>query len=146
MGIEAGSKALAYTFARAELQYEADHGMIATFEDLKKLPDPDGSIHAALAIIDPTGYRTTADVAVVKPNKRTRAGAALVNASLNSIPNEDASVEGLSFTSYELRLPGEDKIQDTEDDLILRDGVIMTVAEAKQTTKPAAATARARKK
>lgn len=147
MGIEATRNARAYTVGRAEVQYEAAFGMIATtLDDLRKLPDPDGSIAEALANIDATGYRTTADVAVVKPNKRTRAGAVLVNASVNSITNEDPSVGGLSFTSYELRLPGADKIQDTDDDMILRDGVIMTVAEAKQTSKPAAATARARKK
>ena len=47
--------------------------------------------------------------------------------------------------NYELRLPGDDKIVGTDDDLVLRDGVIMTVAEAKETVKPAAATARSRK-
>ena len=146
ISLQAAAQAQAYTVARAQLQYQALHGMIATdiINDLKELPDPDGSIAAALANLDPSGYKTHgADVAVVKPKQRTLPGAVLRNASV-STTNEDPPVGGLS-TNYELRFPGEDKILDTDDDLILRDGVILTVAEAKETSKPAATTARSRK-
>jgi hypothetical protein len=35
----------------------------------------------------------------------------------------------MSFTNYDLRLPGEDKVLNTDDDLIVRDGLVMTVPE-----------------
>jgi hypothetical protein len=146
MADQAEFKGHLYTVARAQLDYSALHGMVASdISDLKTLPDPDGSIAEALADLDQSTYRTQGpDVAVVKPKQRTLPGAVLRNASVSSAI-EDPPVGGLS-TNYELRLPGEDKILDTDDDVILRDGVIMTVARTKETSKPAAATARARKK
>lgn len=147
MAIQAETNGRLYTIARAQLEYSALHGMIASdMSDLKTLPDENGSIAAALANLDTLDYKTHgADVAVVKQKQRTLSGAVLRNASLNSV-NEEPPVGALS-TNYELRLPGDDKILYTDDDLILRDGVIMTVADAKERSKPAAAaTARARKK
>jgi hypothetical protein len=35
---------------------------------------------------------------------------------------DDVPTERISFTNYELRMPGPDKLLDTEDDLIMRDG------------------------
>ena len=35
----------------------------------------------------------------------------------------------MSFTNYELRLPGKDKKRNTEDDLVVRDGLILTLPE-----------------
>lgn len=142
MSIQAEIYAQGYTIARAQLQYSALHGMMAAdINDLKDLPDPDGSIAAALLNLDSSSYKTHgADVAVVEPKQRTLPGAVLRNASIRSA-NEDPPVGGLS-TNYEIRLPGADKVMDTDDDLILRDGVIRTVAEASEDIKPAAATAR----
>jgi hypothetical protein len=142
MSLEAATKAQLYTIARAQLEYSALHGMIAPdfMNDLKTLPDPGGSIAAALANLDQADYKTHgADVAVVKPKQRTLSGAVLRNAA-ESAANEDPPVGGLS-TNYELRLPGADRVLDTDDDVILRDGVILTVADAKETSKPASASA-----
>ena len=141
MSIEAETYLRGYTIARAQLEYSALHGMMAPeLNDLRELPDPDGSIAAALVDLDSSSYKTHgADVAVVEPKHRTLPGAVLRNASVRS-PNEDPPVGGLS-TNYEIRLPGADKVMDTDDDLILRDGVIRTVAEAREPVKPAAATA-----
>ena len=36
---------------------------------------------------------------------------------------------GITFTHYELHLPGEDKILNTDDDLIVYDGLVMTLTE-----------------
>ena len=33
------------------------------------------------------------------------------------------------FTNYELRLPGKDKKPNTEDDLVVRDGLILTLPQ-----------------
>ncbi len=58
MSIEAGLNARAYTLIRAQLEYQARYGAVATeIKDLKDLPDPDGSIAAALADVDPAGYQ-----------------------------------------------------------------------------------------
>jgi hypothetical protein len=70
-------------------------------------------------------------------------GAALKNASL-STPEEPPS-GGLAFTNYDLPLPGEDGIYGTEDDLILRDGVVMKASEVKEATPRANAPTRASK-
>ena len=42
---------------------------------------------------------------------------------------DDAPPAGLAFTTFELRMPGEDKIFGNEDDWIARNGVIMKIAD-----------------
>ncbi|HEU4509402.1 MAG TPA: hypothetical protein VFR78_14245 [Pyrinomonadaceae bacterium] len=116
-----------YTFERAMFEYKlkyqsypADYKLL-----LERMPDPDGT----LASLDPSGYKPSADVAVVttEPKSRSLRGAVIRNAS---IPTEDTTPEGLAFTNYVMRFPGEDKILNTDDDWIGRDGVIMKVSEA----------------
>ena len=139
MGLEAGQYAQGYRIDRALLEYRAKFGKIPNeLNDLRQVPDPDGSIAEALNNLDPvtypTAYRPGADVAAVPKQKpRPLRGAAIRNASL-SIPADDSLGdslgEGLSFTTYELRLPGLDKLMGTEDDLIVRDGLITKASEA----------------
>jgi hypothetical protein len=96
---------------------------------LKRLPDEDGSIAEALRNLDTSNYKPTADLAAV-PNKQPQQlrGAVIRNASLSTA--DDSLGERLSFTNYELPLPGPDKILGTEDDLVVRDGVIYKASEA----------------
>jgi len=132
MRIEAGINARAYTLSRAQLEYKALHGTIATdlVKDLSELPDPDGSIAAALVDIDPAGYQPRgADIAVLPKGKsRTLPGAALRNASFST---EEVPAGELSFTNYELRLAGEDRLMNTDDDLLIRDGTVLKASEVK---------------
>ncbi|MGH9928146.1 MAG: hypothetical protein ACREA9_02850 [Pyrinomonadaceae bacterium] len=94
---------------------------------LKRLPDADGSIAEALKNLDTSNYKPTAELAAV-PNKQPQLrGAVIRNASLSTA--DDSLGERLSFTNYELPLPGPDKIMGTEDDLIVRDGVIDKASE-----------------
>src|SRR5687768_932228 len=67
--VAAGIYAKFYTFQRAQLEYQELYGTLpGDFNDLKKLPDSDGSIAEALSVMDPTGYKPTTEVAVkVKP-------------------------------------------------------------------------------
>jgi hypothetical protein len=90
---------------------------------LKRLPDEDGSIAEALKNLDTSNYKPSADLAAV-PNKQPQQlrGAVIRNASLSTA--DDSLGERLSFTNYELALPGPDKIMGTEDDTVVRDGVI----------------------
>jgi hypothetical protein len=95
---------------------------------LKKLPDPDHSLAAALNNLDVSGYRPSAELAAVPKKPQKLNGAVIRNASTSG--SEDAITDRLSFTNYELLLPGADNKLGTEDDLILRDGIVREAAGA----------------
>jgi hypothetical protein len=122
---EAGIRANWYTFELALLEYRSLYKTYpADFNDLRdRLPDPNGSLAAVLATLDPNGYHPSADVASVASQKSRRLrGAVIRNASVSSAA--DDVPEGLAFTTYELRLPGEDKILGTDDDWIGSNGIL----------------------
>ena len=126
-GIEAGILALGYRYDRALSEYRAKYGKLPSdLNDLRQLPDPDGSIAAALNTLKPewaaTAYKPTAEFAA-KQKPVTLRGAVIRNASLNNSVDE-ALGEGLSFTNYTLRLPGEDNVMGNEDDWLVRDGLV----------------------
>jgi len=129
--IEAESNARVYTIHRALLEFRALNGTYPSdLKELDKLPDPNGTIAEALRNIDPRGYEPTTVLASASTKVKPLAlrGGALRKASTG--PNVDAAVDhGVSFTNYDLRLAGEDKILFNDDDLIVRDGVIMAVSE-----------------
>jgi hypothetical protein len=129
-GIEAGFNAQAYRIDRALDEYRQKFGTLPSdFNDLNRLPDTDGSIAAAVKNVDASGYKVSAELAAVPKQKpQTLRGAVIRNASLNTAADAPLS-QGLSFTNYELRLPGSDKILNTEDDLIVRDGVAYKPSE-----------------
>jgi hypothetical protein len=139
--IDAGIQARGYTIDRALLEYRIEFGTLPTdLRDLTRLPDKDGSIAAALAGIDVTGYKATADLAALPAKKRPPLrGAVIMNASTNSA-TDDLPSEGVSFTNYELPLAGEDKLFGTEDDFIVRDGVITKASEVVRRTGAAKST------
>jgi hypothetical protein len=143
-GNEAATFAQLYTIQRALLEYRSRFGTLpATLEEfkegLKDMPDPNGSIAAALSGIDASAYSPGAEVASI-PKKKPRPlrGSALRDATFR--PTDDAPVGGLSFTKYELRLPGQDKKLGTEDDWTIRDGVIIKPVETDEQAQPADAT------
>ena len=133
--IDAGVHAQGYTIDRALLEYRIQFGTLPTdLKDLTRLPDKDGSIAAALAGVDVTGYKATADLAALPSKKRPALrGAVIMNASINSA-TDDLPSEGVSFTNYELPLAGQDKLFGTEDDFIVRDGVITKASEVVRRT------------
>jgi hypothetical protein len=55
-------------------------------------------------------------------------GVAIRNASL-STAGDDIPAGGLTFTKFELRMPGEDGILGTPDDWIGHDGMLVPVSE-----------------
>jgi hypothetical protein len=135
MSIEAGYRAQYLTLDRAffeyQLRYKTLPDQTTLKEDLAKLPDADGSIAAALRDLDVTGYQPRVDVAAVATQKDRGLRVPVIRkVSLNS-PTDDTTPGGLSFTSYELRLPGDDKILGNDDDWIGRDGVFMRASEVK---------------
>lgn len=124
---EASIRAQGYMIDRVLLEYRAKFGTLPTdLRDLSRLRDPDGSIAAALKSfdLDFSAYKTSTDVAALpKQPPRPLRGAVIRNAAADEL-TDDALTEGLSFTNYELPLPGKDKILGTDDDWLLRDGVI----------------------
>lgn len=136
-GIEAGIYAEGYTLQRALLEYRARYGTYPTdMRDLReRLPDPDGRLAAALNSVDARGYTPRADLASTLPTKaKTRRGrpAQMRRAALDSASDDGSADEKVSFTNYEMRLPGEDKMLNTEDDWLMRDGVILKPSAFKQ--------------
>jgi hypothetical protein len=131
--INASIYSRAYSFSRAQLAYRELHGFIPgqdeLITELKTLPDPDGSIADALLNLDVSGYQASTIVASATSKGKPLAmrGNAIRSASTNSVPAADHG--GVSFTNYEVRLPGEDKVLNNDDDLIIRDGLVMTVPE-----------------
>jgi hypothetical protein len=130
IGIEAGLKAQAYRIDRALDEYRASFGTLPdNINDLNRLPDADHTLAVALRNLDVSGYRPSADLAAVPKQKPQKLrGAVIRNASISGA--DDAITDRLSFTNYELLLPGADKLLGTEDDLILRDGIVGKAAGA----------------
>lgn len=128
-GIEAGELARGYTLHRALLEYRERHGTLPPRDELQRLrtlPDPDGSIAEALSNFDASGYEARSVTAAAAPKtKSLPRGGALRTVSLNTT----ADAQGVSFTNYDLRLPGKDKKLNTEDDLVVRDGLILTLPD-----------------
>lgn len=137
MAIEAGIQAQGLAFDLACFEYKLRFGKLPDQSSLKadllSLPDPDGSIAAALRDVDVNGYTPRADVASLPIKQKSLAlrGAVIRKASLNSA-TDDTQSAGLSYTNYKLLLPGEDKILGTDDDWVSRDGVIVRATDLAQ--------------
>ena len=129
LGIEAGFNAVGYRMDRAYDDYQKEYETLpSNLSDLKRLPDPDGSLAAALATLDENGYKPSADLAAAPTkNPRRLRGAMIVKASSEAA--DDVPTERISFTNYELQMPGPDKVLGTDDDLIMRDGLITKASE-----------------
>jgi hypothetical protein len=129
--VDAGYYAQAYTIQRALLEYRAAHGTLPTADDLVKglssLPDPDGSIAEALRNLDPTGYQANSVMAAASTKSKPMVprGTALRYAATAT----SVDPPSVSFTNYDLRLPGPDKVLNTDDDFIVHDGVVLKLSE-----------------
>lgn len=130
-GIEAGIRAQGQRIARAQVEYQEEFSTLPSeLSDLRRLPDSDGSLASALKDMDPTGYKPFADDMAAIPKQRPQQlrGAVISKASLNTASDEPIG-ERISFTNYDLLLPGADKLLGTEDDLLVRDGVVDRASE-----------------
>ena len=129
--IEAGIHARGYALHLALLEYRELHGTLPTPDDfsraLRTLPDPDGSIAEALRYVDVSGYQATSVLASAGKRKPL----ALRGGALRNAPADSANSEapGVSFTIYELRLPSEHRLLGTDDDFIMRDGLITKASD-----------------
>jgi hypothetical protein len=131
--IEADAQGRLRAFELACFEYKQRHGRMpepdTLKEDLSTVPDPDGTIAAMLRNLDINGYKPSADVASNgKQKSPALRGAVIRKISMNS-PTDDLPSQGLSYTNYEMRLPGPDGILNTDDDWVGRDGVILRASD-----------------
>jgi type II secretory pathway pseudopilin PulG len=129
---EAGFRAQGYAVELALTQYKLKYKTYPA--DLKTLldtvPDPDGTLAAALLNLDPINYRPMSEVAANEPEKVGRRFRNSVIRKVGFSPDtDDLPAGGLTYTTYALVLPGEDKITGTDDDWIVREGMIMKQSE-----------------
>ncbi|HEX6624184.1 MAG TPA: hypothetical protein VF064_10760 [Pyrinomonadaceae bacterium] len=103
----------------------------ASVADLRKLDDPDCTFAQTIAELELGDYKPETDLASLSPqierSRKTRRPARVRNASARS--TDDLPDANLSLTNYELALPGRDKILGTEDDLRIRDGLIIEASK-----------------
>ena len=128
LGMKAEIKAQGYRIDRALVEYRQAFGTLPSdIKDLGRLQDTDGSIAAALRNLDASGYTVESEVAAVPTKKpRSLGGAVILNASVG---NDEPLSAGISFTNYQFRLPGLDRVLGNEDDVVLIDGVMYPLAE-----------------
>jgi hypothetical protein len=131
-GIEAAKNVEGYEAIKVLYEYRARFNSFpASAEDLRKLPDPDGSVARLISTMRSEAYEPQSAIAALPPpSTKTRAPRGAVNVPLRPVAlrtdiGADVSGEALSFTNYKLRLPGKDQTLGTEDDLMIRDGVLV---------------------
>jgi hypothetical protein len=130
-GIEAATYARGYTLNRALLAYRELHGTYPTdpdkfFEALRTLPDADGSIADALRFVNSNGYEPSAQLAS-NPKKKPLIPRGTALRDGNAATTAESAP--LSFNTYSLRLPSEHRLLGSDDDYILKDGVIQKASE-----------------
>jgi hypothetical protein len=131
-GIEAAKNVEGYEAIKVLYEYRARFDSFpATAEDLRKLPDPDGSVARLISTMRSEAYEPQSAIAALpSPSTKTRTSRGALNVPLRPVAlrtdiGADVSGEALSFTNYKLRLPGKDKTLGTNDDLMIRDGMIV---------------------
>ena len=135
MSIEAGYRAQWYALDAALQRYKNIHKHVPDqsrlVEELSALPDPDGTIAAALKrdVFDVNGYQPGGQFASVDPQPGRNLRRSIIQKVSLNVPTDDTPPGGLAFTDYDLRLPGEDKVLGNDDDWVARNGRIMRFAE-----------------
>jgi hypothetical protein len=140
-GIEAAKNVEGYEAIKVLYEYRARFNSFpATAGDLQKLPDPDGSVARLMASMRSEAYEPQSAIAALPPTAskmsapRAAANVPMRPVALRTAVGGDVAGEALSFTNYKLRLPGKDKTLGTEDDLMIRDGMIVLAPLLPQNT------------
>lgn len=144
LGLRAAENAQLYASAQVLSEYHKRFGSLpATTADLRKLDDPSCTFAPVIALMDTGEYKPETDLASLAP-PRSKGSKAVRPARVRNVSarsTDDLPDSNLSLTNYELVLPGRDKILGTEDDLRIRDGLILAApkeggaAPAKTTAK-----------
>jgi hypothetical protein len=140
LALRAADNALLYETDIALARYRRRFGTYpATISDLRRLEDPDGSVARLLTTIAAGDYRPETDVASLTTGRakaRSKRRGTVLRARAAGF--DDLPGESIVLTNYELALPGGDRLLGTDDDLHIRDGLIL---DAPRTTAKGAASA-----
>lgn len=124
---QAAEDAQRHVVQRVLLEYRARYDSLPKeADDLRKLKDEDGVVDMVYGLLKSGQYTPEASLAALPPStakgrrRRTRA-MRITPVSAKAIP-DGAPVEAISFTNYELVLPGRDQLLNTADDIRIRDG------------------------
>jgi hypothetical protein len=128
----AADNALLYETDIALARYRREFGTYpATISDLRRLEDPDGSVARLLAVIESGEYKPETDIASLTTGRakaRSKRRGALIRARASSA--DDLPGDSIVLTNYEVTLPGRDRLLGTDDDLYIRDGLILDAPPA----------------
>lgn len=135
---QAEQDSLRYAVERVLLQYKIRHKTLPSEADdlVSLLPeDADGSVNKVRLLLKSGTYTPEASLAslpaqAASKGRGGRARAARMTPVSLKSSADDAPGEGVSFTGYELILPGRDGINGTEDDLRIRDGSFVENTQA----------------
>jgi hypothetical protein len=126
---ESARNAEAYEPIKVLLEYQQQYGSLpASADDLRKLPDPDGSVARAAEMIRAGAYDPDATIASLPP-ARGAGGVGVRPVSLRPGLDDMRGGQGLAFTNYTLRLPGPDRKLGNADDMFVRDGQFVRLPE-----------------
>jgi hypothetical protein len=139
----AAGYAESYDPIRVLLDYQQQYGSLPTSaKDLQKLPDPDGSVARAMRMINEGQYEPASTIASLPASAKARGrrgGSMTIRpVALRTGPDDAQQGESLSFTNYTLRLAGKDRKIGTEDDILIRDGMIVPAPPITHSTRAAA--------
>jgi len=135
LALRAADNALVYATHGVLLQYKMRYKTLPpTPDELRRLPDPDGSVDRVISILKSGAYSPETNLAsipstIVKgrgrriSTVRTRFASAQTN-------TDDGPTGKVSLTNYEMMLPGRDKILGTPDDIKVQDGLTVEVPSA----------------
>ena len=134
LALRAADYALGYASDQVLSEYRKRFGTLpATTADLRKLDDPDCALAPVIALMDFGDYKPETDLASLSPqierSRKTRRASTARVRNVAARSTDDLPDANLSLTNYELVLPGRDKILGTEDDLRIRDGLILEASK-----------------
>jgi hypothetical protein len=123
----AAENAVLYETDLALARYRKRFGTYpASLSDLRRLEDPDGSMARLLAVVAPGEYKPETDLASLSAGRVKARGRRRMSALEGRVAGaDDIPDAGITLTNYELALPGRDQILGTDDDLHIRDGLIL---------------------
>lgn len=133
LALRAADNALLYASDQLFSEYRKRYDTLpASVADLRKLDDPECTFARVIAELELGDYKPETDLASLSPqierSRKTRRSPARVR-NIAARSTDDLPDANLSLTNYELVLPGRDKILGTEDDLRIRDGLILEASK-----------------
>ncbi|MDQ3684907.1 MAG: hypothetical protein M3430_04820 [Acidobacteriota bacterium] len=135
LALQAADDVVRHASNRMLLGYMSRHGSLPTnvdelIKDLRNTPDPDGTLAKVIAEMQAGVYSPEASLASVPEAAKKKSARRISSVRMRSVSDraaaaDDTPGQSISFTNYELVLPGRDKILGTPDDLRIRDGLMI---------------------